>query len=95
MKNKNMINQMGNEKSKYDRDNTLIWVICVLLGIVMLQMYFTLQFKEKIREQETTILKLNKTISEFEDIVDWERDARKQDIIDSKKNSQMYKNLVK
>ena len=86
---------MGKQKSKYDRDNTLIWVIIALLGMVMLQMYFTLQFKEKIREQETTILKLNKTISEFEDIVDWERDARKQDIIDSKKNSEMYKNLIK
>jgi hypothetical protein len=86
---------MGKGKSKYDRDNTLIWVIISLLGIVMFQMYFTLQFKEKIREHETTILKLNKTISEFENIVDWERDARKQDIIDSKKNSEMYKNLIK
>lgn len=49
---------MGNEKSKFDRDNTLIWVTCVLLGMVMVQMYFTLQFKETIREQEVVITKL-------------------------------------
>ena len=60
MKNVNWIRQMGKEKSKYDRDNTLIWVIISLLGIVMLQMYFTLQFKEKIKEQETIIKKLQK-----------------------------------
>jgi hypothetical protein len=60
MKNENWIRQMGKEKSKYDRDNTLIWVIISLLGIVMLQMYFTLQFKEKIKEQEAIIKKLQK-----------------------------------
>jgi hypothetical protein len=60
MKNENSINQMEKEKSKYDRDNTLIWVIISLLGMVMLQMYFTLQFKEKIREQEIIIKKLQK-----------------------------------
>jgi hypothetical protein len=74
---------MGKEKSKFDRDNTLIWLCCALMALIGIQMYFTLQFKEKIRKQETTILQLNKTISEFEDIVDWERDARKQDIIES------------
>ena len=51
---------MGKEKSKYDRDNTLIWVIISLLGMVMFQMYFTLQFKEKIKEQEAIIKKLQK-----------------------------------
>lgn len=50
---------MGNG-SKYDRDNTLIWVIIALLGIVGFQMYFTLQFKEKIREQQIIIKKLQK-----------------------------------
>ena len=60
MRNENSINQMEKEKSKYDRDNTLIWVIISLLGMVMLQMYFTLQFKEKIREQEIIIKKLQK-----------------------------------
>lgn len=48
------------KKNKFDRDNTLIWVMCVLLGMVMVQMYFTLQFKEKIREQEAIIKKLQK-----------------------------------
>jgi hypothetical protein len=60
MKKENTIRQMGKGKSKYDRDNTLIWVIISLLGIVMLQMYFTLQFKEKIKEQEAIIKKLQK-----------------------------------
>ena len=60
MKNVNWIRQMGKGKSKYDRDDTLIWVIISLLGMVMLQMYFTLQFKEKIREQEAIIKKLQK-----------------------------------
>lgn len=48
------------KKNKYDRDDTLIWVIVVLLGMVIVQMYFTLQFKEKIKEQEVIIKKLQK-----------------------------------
>ena len=60
MKNVKWIRQMGKGKSKYDRDDTLIWVIISLLGIVMFQMYFTLQFKEKIKEQEAIIKKLQK-----------------------------------
>ena len=51
---------MEENGSKFDRDNTLIWVIISLLGMVMLQMYFTLQFKEKIKEQEAIIKKLQK-----------------------------------
>lgn len=49
---------MENGKSKFDRDNTLIWVCCSLLAICAFQMYFTLQFKKTIREQEVVIKKL-------------------------------------
>ena len=51
---------MGKGKSKYDRDDTLIWVCCALLAICAFQMFFTLQFKEKIKEQEAIIKKLQK-----------------------------------
>jgi hypothetical protein len=61
MKNVNTIKQMENEKSKFDKDNTLVWVIISLLGMVMFQMYFTLQFKQTIREQEVVIKKLELT----------------------------------
>ena len=61
MKNVNTIKQMEeNEGNKFDRDNTLIWVCCALLAICAFQMFFTLQFKEKIKEQEAIIKKLQK-----------------------------------
>ena len=47
-----------NEGNKFDRDNTLIWVCCALLAISAFQMYFTLQFKETIRNQQVVIKKL-------------------------------------
>ena len=56
MKNENTIRQMG--KNKFDRDNTLIWVCCSLMVLIGIQMWFTIQFKEKIREQEVIIKKL-------------------------------------
>lgn len=51
---------MGKRKSKYDSDNTLIWVCCSLMVLIGVQMYFTIQFKEKIKEQEAIIKKLQK-----------------------------------
>ncbi len=51
---------MGKGKNKYDRDDTLIWLCCALMVLIGVQMYFTLQFKEKIREQEAIIKKLQK-----------------------------------
>lgn len=45
-------------KNKFDRDNTLIWVCCSLMVLIVIQMWFTIQFKEKIREQEVIIKKL-------------------------------------
>jgi hypothetical protein len=52
---------MEKEKSKFDRDNTLIWVCCALLAICAFQMFFTLKFKETIKEQEVVIKKLELT----------------------------------
>jgi hypothetical protein len=60
MKNVKWIRQMGKGKSKYDRDDTLIWVCCSLMVLIGVQIYFTLQFKEKIKEQEAIIKKLQK-----------------------------------
>lgn len=51
---------MGNGKSKFDRDNTLIWLCSALMALIGIQMWFTLQFKEKIKEQEAIIKKLQK-----------------------------------
>jgi hypothetical protein len=61
MKKVNTIKQMEKEKSKFDRDNTLIWVCCTLLAICAFQMFFTLKFKQTIREQEVVIKKLELT----------------------------------
>jgi len=60
MRNVKWIKQMAKEKSKYDRDDTLIWVCCSLMVLIGIQIYFTLQFKEKIKEQEAIIKKLQK-----------------------------------
>jgi hypothetical protein len=60
MKKENTIKQMGNGKSKFDRDNTLIWLCSALMALIGIQMWFTLQFKEKIKEQEAIIKKLQK-----------------------------------
>jgi hypothetical protein len=45
-------------KSKYDRDNTLIWVCSSLMVLIAVQMWFTIQLKETIREQKVIIKKL-------------------------------------
>jgi cell division protein FtsB len=83
MKKENTIRQMGKEKSKFDRDNTLIWLCCALMVLIGVQMWFTLQFKETIRKQEAKILKLEKSLEECSEAIYWEQDARKQDIIES------------
>lgn len=51
---------MEEKESKFDRDNTLIWVCLSLMVLIGVQMYFTIQFKEKIKEQEAIIKKLQK-----------------------------------
>jgi hypothetical protein len=33
-----------------DRDNTLIWVLIALLGLIVIQMYGTLKIKEELKE---------------------------------------------
>jgi hypothetical protein len=33
-----------------DRDNTLIWVIVALLGLVVVQMFGTLKIKEELKQ---------------------------------------------
>jgi hypothetical protein len=60
MKNENTINQMGKEKNKYDRDNTLIWVIVALLVCVTVQMVGVMHLKDDIKEKEEIIKKLQK-----------------------------------
>ena len=51
---------MGKEKNKYDRDNTLIWVIVALLVCVTVQMVGVLHLKSDIKEKEEIIKKLQK-----------------------------------
>ena len=89
---------MEDEKSKFDRDNTLIWVCVCLMVMVSIQLYFTLQFKETIKKQETEILQLKKTIvecqtSETDEFIQAEREANKLDQIEMKKNLEIFKKL--
>ena len=47
-------------KSKFDRDNTLIWVIVALLGCVTILMVGVMHLKDDIKEKEEIIKKLQK-----------------------------------
>jgi hypothetical protein len=40
-----------------DRDNTLIWVLIALLGLIVIQMYGTLKIKEELKECKGLITK--------------------------------------
>jgi len=51
---------MENGKSKFDRDNTLIWVIVALLGCVTILMVGVMHLKDDIKEKEEIIKKLQK-----------------------------------
>jgi len=51
---------MENGKSKFDRDNTLIWVLIGLLSCITIQMVGVMHLKEDIKEKEAIIKKLQK-----------------------------------
>ena len=51
---------MGKEKSKWDRDNTLIWVVITLLGLITIQLIGVMHLKNDIKEKEEIIKKLQK-----------------------------------
>lgn len=51
---------MEKEKSKLDRDNTLIWVLIGLLFCISIQMVGVMHLKEDIKEKEAIIKKLQK-----------------------------------
>jgi hypothetical protein len=60
MKNKNTIRVMEERKSKFDRDNTLIWVLVGLLVCITIQMVGVIHLKNDIKEKEAIIKKLQK-----------------------------------
>ena len=74
---------MEEKKSKFDRDNTLIWVLIGLLICITIQMVGVIHLKNDIKEKETNFLKLKKSLDECSEAIYWEQDARKQDIIES------------
>jgi hypothetical protein len=51
---------MENGKSKFDRDNTLIWVIVALLVCITVQMVGVLHLKNDLKEKQIIIKKLQK-----------------------------------
>jgi heme/copper-type cytochrome/quinol oxidase subunit 4 len=51
---------MEEKKSKFDRDNTLIWVLIGLLICITIQMVGVMHLKEDIKEKEEIIKKLQK-----------------------------------
>ena len=51
---------MEKEKSKWDRDNTLIWVLMGLLICITIQMVGVMHLKDDIKEKEEIIKKLQK-----------------------------------
>ena len=51
---------MENGKSKWDRDNTLIWVVIALLGLITIQLIGVMHLKNDIKEKEEIIKKLQK-----------------------------------
>ena len=60
MKNVNTIRQMEGKRSKFDRDNTLIWVLVGLLFCIAIQMIGVIHLKNDIKEKEEIIKKLQK-----------------------------------
>jgi len=60
MKNENTIEVMEGKKSKFDRDNTLIWVLIGLLICISVQMVGVIHLKNDIKEKEEIIKKLQK-----------------------------------
>jgi hypothetical protein len=60
MKNENTIRQMEKNGSKFDRDNTLIWVLIGLLICIAIQMVGVIHLKNDIKEKEEIIKKLQK-----------------------------------
>ena len=60
MKNENTIEVMEERKSKFDRDNTLIWVLVGLLVCITIQMVGVIHLKNDIKEKEEIIKKLQK-----------------------------------
>jgi hypothetical protein len=60
MKNENTIEVMEGKKSKFDRDNTLIWVLIGLLICISVQMIGVIHLKNDIKEKEEIIKKLQK-----------------------------------
>jgi hypothetical protein len=60
MKNENTIRRMERNGSKFDRDNTLIWVLIGLLICITIQMVGVIHLKEDIKEKEAIIKKLQK-----------------------------------
>jgi hypothetical protein len=60
MKNENTIRQMEENGSKFDRDNTLIWVLIGLLICIAIQMVGVMHLKNDIKEKEEIIKKLQK-----------------------------------
>ena len=51
---------MENGKSKFDKDNTLIWVIIALLACITIQLIGVMHLKDDIKEKEAIIKKLQK-----------------------------------
>jgi hypothetical protein len=51
---------MEEKKSKFDRDNALIWVLIGLLICITIQMVGVMHLKEDIKEKEAIIKKLQK-----------------------------------
>jgi hypothetical protein len=51
---------MEGKKSKFDRDNTLIWVLIGLLICITIQMVGVIHLKNDIKEKEEIIKKLQK-----------------------------------
>jgi len=60
MKKENTIRQMEENGSKFDRDNTLIWVLIGLLICIAIQMVGVIHLKNDIKEKEEIIKKLQK-----------------------------------
>ena len=51
---------MEERKSKFDRDNTLVWVLIGLLICITIQMVGVMHLKDDIKEKEAIIKKLQK-----------------------------------
>ena len=51
---------MEEKKSKFDRDNTLVWVLIGLLICITIQMVGVMHLKDDITQKEEIIKKLQK-----------------------------------